>query len=62
MVWDYDLSDRNQKDKFMSNIILNLEICELVIFPADKNNGFRSMRKKGTLLQYNIISNNHPKI
>ena len=51
MVWDYDLSDRNQKDKFMSNIILNLEICELVIFPADKTNGFISMRKKGTLLR-----------
>ena len=51
MVWDYDLTDRNQKDKYINFILLNLEIFELVIFPKKKTNGFRSMRTKGTLLQ-----------
>ena len=51
MVWDYDPTDRNQKDKCMSNNLLNLEIFELVIVNTEKTNSFRSMRTKGTLLQ-----------
>ena len=46
MVWDYDLTDRNQKDKYTSNILLNLEIFELVIVNTDKTNGFISTRTK----------------
>ena len=46
MVWDSDLTDRNQKDKYMSNILLNLEISEPVIFSTDKTNDFRSTRTK----------------
>ena len=46
MVWDYDLTDINKKDKYTSNIILNLEIFELVIVNTDKTNGFRSTTTK----------------
>ena len=56
MVWDYDITDINQKDKYMNNILLNLEICELVILSADKTNGFRSMRTKRyiTTIEYHF--------
>ena len=46
MVWDYDLTDINQKYKYMNNILLNLEIWKLVILPTDKTNGFISTRTK----------------
>ena len=44
MVWDYDLTYGNKKEKYMSNNLLNLEIFELVIVNTEKTNGFRSMR------------------
>ena len=61
MVWDSYQTYRNQIDKDMSNIILNLEISELVIVPI-KNLTVLELLEKGALIQYNIIKNNQPKI
>ena len=38
--------NRFKKYKDMINNPLNLEICELIIFPTDKPNNYRSMRTK----------------
>ena len=36
--WDYEIPARNQKDKVMSNILLNLWGIEIIIISAEKTN------------------------
>ena len=44
--WDTEIPENKEKDQETRRLLQTLEKSEIVIFPTDKNNRFRSMMKE----------------